>query len=271
MNPSASSTAFSGAWRGSSKTWKITGSRRFRYQSRASRSAASSSCGIRRRVRARPDGVGPLGHAGGGAEHPAAGFFPVGGRPRGVHQRFKAGHRFRFHRGPPRSAASGQLSPTERLPGFPESLLLIDHAQATWLVALCGSAFLASGLKSTPASLRCCAVIGAGRLGQRVVAAAGLRERDDVADGLHAGQQRHHAVPAEGDAAVRRGAELEALQQEAELGLGVCLVQAHELEDPFLDVALVDTDGAAADFVAVADDVVGVGQRRLGILVEACP
>ena len=49
---------------------------------------------------------------------------------------------------------------------------------------------------------------------------------------------------------------------------GVCLVQAHQLEDPFLDVALVDTDGAAADFVAVADDVVGVGQGRFRVLVE---
>src|SRR5690606_8439027 len=33
------------------------------------------------------------------------------------------------------------------------------------------------------------------RLGQRVVAAAGLGERDDVADGLRTGQQRDDAVP----------------------------------------------------------------------------
>jgi hypothetical protein len=95
---------------------------------------------------------------------------------------------------------------------------------------------------------------------ERIVAVAGLREGDDVADGLNTSQKRHHTVPAEGDAAVRRSAELEALQQETELGLGVCLVQAHQFEDPFLDIPLVDTDGAAADFVAVAHDVVGVGQ-----------
>src|SRR5699024_7957720 len=40
------------------------------------------------------------------------------------------------------------------------------------------------------------------RVGQRVNAAAGLRESDDLADGVHPGQQRHDAVPAEGDAAV---------------------------------------------------------------------
>ena len=55
------------------------------------------------------------------------------------------------------------------------------------------------------------------RAGQRVVAAAGLRERDDVADRVGAGQQRADPVPAERDAAVRRRAERERLEQEAEL------------------------------------------------------
>ena len=54
-------------------------------------------------------------------------------------------------------------------------------------------------------------------VGQRVVAAAGLRERDDVADRLVAAEQHDDAVPAERDAAVRRGAELERVEQEAEL------------------------------------------------------
>ena len=38
------------------------------------------------------------------------------------------------------------------------------------------------------------------------------------------------------------------------------LVDAQHREDPLLHVAAVDTDRAAADLVAVADDVVGVGQ-----------
>ena len=47
------------------------------------------------------------------------------------------------------------------------------------------------------------------RLGQRVVAAPGLGEGDDVADRFGLGQQGDDAVPPEGDAPVRRGAELE--------------------------------------------------------------
>src|SRR5262245_24535345 len=56
--------------------------------------------------------------------------------------------------------------------------------------------------------------------GQRVVAAARLGEGDHVADRVAAGQQGADAVPSERDAAVRRGAVLERLEQEAELLLG---------------------------------------------------
>ena len=60
----------------------------------------------------------------------------------------------------------------------------------------------------------------------------------------------------------------EGLEQEAELLLRVLLRQAHHPEDPLLHVAAVDTDRPAADLVAVADDVVGVGERRAGVGVE---
>ena len=60
-------------------------------------------------------------------------------------------------------------------------------------------------------------------LGQRVETAAGLREGDDVADRVGLRQQGDDAVPAESDAAVRRGTELEGVQQEAELLLGLLL------------------------------------------------
>ena len=46
-------------------------------------------------------------------------------------------------------------------------------------------------------------------------------------------------------------------------------VDAHHREHPLLHVAAVDTDRAAADLVAVADDVVGVGQRRARVGLEA--
>jgi hypothetical protein len=74
-----------------------------------------------------------------------------------------------------------------------------------------------SATKSTPASARCSAVIGGRRPGQRVLAAAGLRERDHVAHRVRAGEQHADAVPAERDPAVRRRAVLEGLEQEAEL------------------------------------------------------
>ena len=48
-----------------------------------------------------------------------------------------------------------------------------------------------------------------GRLGQRVEATTGLGEGDDVADGVGPGQQGDDAVPAEGDATVRRSTELD--------------------------------------------------------------
>ena len=105
-------------------------------------------------------------------------------------------------------------------------------------------------------------------LGQRIETAAGLREGDDVADGIGLRQQGDDAVPTESDTTVRRGAVLEGVQQEAEPRLGFLLADAHHVEHAVLDVAAVDTDGAAADLVAVADDVVGVGQSVARVLVE---
>ena len=55
------------------------------------------------------------------------------------------------------------------------------------------------------------------RGGQRVVAAAGLREGDDLADRVDPGEQGADAVPAERDPAVRRRAVGERVEQEAEL------------------------------------------------------
>ena len=46
------------------------------------------------------------------------------------------------------------------------------------------------------------------------------------------------------------------------------VADAHDLEDALLHVAAVNTDGAAADLVAVADDVVRVGVRGAGVGVE---
>ena len=65
-----------------------------------------------------------------------------------------------------------------------------------------------------------------------------------------------------------RRAVVERVQQEAEPLLRLLLRQPHDGEHPLLDVPAVDTDRAAADLIAVADDVVGVSERRAGIAVE---
>src|SRR5580700_5160671 len=104
--------------------------------------------------------------------------------------------------------------------------------------------------------------------GQRVGARGRLGEGDDLADRFRAGQEHDHAVPAEGDAAVRWRAVLERVEQEAELGAGLFLAQPDYVEDLLLHGLLVYTDRAAADLVAVADHVVGVGQRGAGLSGE---
>src|SRR5258708_15438126 len=53
--------------------------------------------------------------------------------------------------------------------------------------------------------------------GEEVLAALGLRERDDIADRVGARHESHHAVEAERDAAVRRRAVLQGVQEEAAL------------------------------------------------------
>src|SRR5687767_15868628 len=65
-----------------------------------------------------------------------------------------------------------------------------------------------------------------------------------------------------------RGAVVEGIQQEPKSLLRLLLRQPHHREDALLDVSPMDTDRAASDFVAVADDVVGPGERRARIGVE---
>ena len=68
----------------------------------------------------------------------------------------------------------------------------------------------------------------------------------------------HDPVQAERDAAVRRRAVPERVEQEAELALGLLLGEPDRVEDPLLHVAAVDTDRSAADLAAVEHHVVRV-------------
>ena len=67
---------------------------------------------------------------------------------------------------------------------------------------------------------------------------------------------------------MRRRAEREGVQEEAELLLGLLRGEPHDGEHPLLHVAAVDTDRPATDLVAVADHVVGVRERRPRVGVE---
>ena len=67
---------------------------------------------------------------------------------------------------------------------------------------------------------------------------------------------------------MRRRSVAEGLEEEAELLLGLLGAEAEHLEDLGLDVGAVDTDRAAADLVAVEDQVVGLGEHLARVLVE---
>ena len=120
----------------------------------------------------------------------------------------------------------------------------------------------------TPSSRSWRGVDGRRRARERVGAAGGLREGDRVADRVAAGQQRDDPVDAERDAAVRRRAVGERLQQEAEALLRLLGFDAERLEDLLLDVGPVDSDRAATQLPAVEDDVIGARAPAAGIAVE---
>ena len=83
----------------------------------------------------------------------------------------------------------------------------------------------------TPSSRSWSSSTGAGAPVIGSAAARGLRERDDLADRLAGADQRHDAVDAHRDAAVRRRAVLQRVEQEAEPAVGLLLAQPDDLED----------------------------------------
>ena len=90
-------------------------------------------------------------------------------------------------------------------------------------------------------------------------------KRDHFADRLGTGHQRHDAVKTEGNAAVRRRAVGQRIEQKAELGACVLRRDAQRREHLRLHFVAVDAHRAAADFPAVQRDVVGLGQHLAGI------
>src|SRR5699024_332547 len=106
------------------------------------------------------------------------------------------------------------------------------------------------------------------RIGEWVYSATGLRECDDVADGVEAAEQRDDTVPAQSEAAVWWRTVLERIQEAAELLLCFFVPDTPDVEAELLHISVVDTDGAAADFIAVADNVISVSRSLTWILIK---
>ena len=108
------------------------------------------------------------------------------------------------------------------------------------------------------------------RAGHQIGALLRLGEGDDVAQALGAGEQHRQAVHAQGDAAVRRRAELERVEQEAELLRASSSEMPERREDLAPAPRVVQADRAAADLEAVEHQVVAVALHPPGSVSRNC-
>ena len=93
----------------------------------------------------------------------------------------------------------------------------------------------------------------------QVFGALGHGESNDLADVFRSCQQHHHPVDARGGPSVRRSAVTKGLHQGGKMGFHVLGGVTGNLKGPHHNVAAVVADGAAAQFDAVAHDVVLIG------------
>ncbi len=99
------------------------------------------------------------------------------------------------------------------------------------------------------------------RIHQQIRGGLSLREGDHVADAVRAGHQHRQPVETKGDAAVRRGAELERIEQESEFQSRLFRRNPQQVEHGGLQFLIVDSHRAAADLRTVEHHVVGLGDR----------
>jgi hypothetical protein len=114
-------------------------------------------------------------------------------------------------------------------------------------------------------------VDGRGRARERVRAGGGLRERDHVTDRVRTHQALHEAIHPVGDSPVRRRPVAQRLQQKPEALLSLGRPDPDDLEHPLLELAIRDSDRAAAELLPVPDDVVGGGEGLVGALGVELP
>ena len=109
---------------------------------------------------------------------------------------------------------------------------------------------------STPSSRSCSGRTRGGRLRHQVGSGRRLRKRDDVAQRRRARGDRADAVEPQGDAAVRRRAVPERVEEESEALAPLLGRDPEHAEDALLEVVAVDADRARAELPPVDDDVV---------------
>src|SRR5437879_10047442 len=97
------------------------------------------------------------------------------------------------------------------------------------------------------------------RIGHQILGGGGFREGDDFANRFFTGEEHHYAVDAEGDAAMRRSAVCQRVEEEAEAVAKLFFREAKRFEEALLDVLAMDSDAAGAELVAVQDEVVAFG------------
>src|SRR3990167_7239726 len=123
-------------------------------------------------------------------------------------------------------------------PSGPASLWHAKHAASTIRpVTMPNCRFLVRIFFGPPSPLTVCpnaqlsqllGIDAAGSAGHQVGGPLRLGEGDAIADAVQSGEEHHQAVDPQGDAAVRRGAVLQGLQEEAEPLLGLLGVDPQE-------------------------------------------
>lgn len=84
----------------------------------------------------------------------------------------------------------------------------------------------------------------------------GLRERDNVTNGLFVGEQHDQTVEAERDATMRRRAKLERMDEVTELLFNLFIGKAAYFQDEPLFLGIVNTDRTATHFKTIHDQVI---------------
>src|SRR5690625_3533128 len=97
-----------------------------------------------------------------------------------------------------------------------------------------------------------------------------LRESNHLAERRRAGKQHRQPVHAERDTTMRRSAEAEGIQNEAEAALRLLFVDAEQTEHPLLYIPVVNSDRSAADFTSVQHEVVRTRAHRARIFLHPC-